>query len=211
MYDDITAIILSGGKSSRMGTNKSFLKIGDKTLIERLRDLLQSMFNDVILITNEPEDYKFLGLPIYEDIFRYRGPLAGIQSGLKHSKTNLNFIISCDLPFMIKEMINYLIKYKTDKLITVAKADGFIQQLAGKYSKECLSPSEKILKEGENNENRDAVQKKRKCNVLSLLDIVGAEIISPESLPFYNEDLYFNMNRTKDYNLMLNKLRLKQK
>jgi molybdopterin-guanine dinucleotide biosynthesis protein A len=210
MYDDITAIILSGGKSSRMGINKSFLKIGHRTVIERLRDLLMGMFKDVILITNEPKDYKFLGLPIYEDIFRHRGPLAGIHSGLKNSKTNLNFIISCDLPFMTEEMINYLIEYKTDKLITVAKADGFIQQLAGKYSKECLSPSEKILEETVNNENRDIVQTKRKCNVLSLIDIVGAEIISPESLPFYNEDLYFNMNRTKDYNLMLNKLRLKE-
>ena len=211
MYDDITAVILSGGKSLRMGANKSFLKIGDKTIIERLRDLLQSMFNDVILITNEPDDYKFLGLPIYEDIFRHRGPLAGIHSGLKHSKTNLNFIISCDLPLMTVEMINYLIDYKTDKLITVAKADGFIQQLAGKYSKECLSPAEKILNEVVNNENRDVVQKKRKCNVLSLMDLVGAEIISVESLPFYNEDLYFNMNHTEDYNLLLNKLSLKEK
>ncbi|MCH9029836.1 MAG: hypothetical protein IH819_09545 [Bacteroidetes bacterium] len=104
-----------------------------------------------------------------------------------------------------------MIEYKTDKLITVAKADGFIQQLAGKYSKECLSPSEKILKEQIENENRDAVQKKRKCNVLSLIDLVGAEIISAESLPFYNEDLYFNMNSTEDYNLLLNKLRLKEK
>ncbi|MGB5849807.1 MAG: molybdenum cofactor guanylyltransferase [Ignavibacteriaceae bacterium] len=210
MYDDITAIILSGGKSSRMGTNKSLLKIGEKTIIESLRHLLQSMFKEVILITNEPDDYKFLGLPIYEDIFRHRGPLAGIHSGLKHSKTNLNFIISCDLPFMTKEMIDYLIEYKTKKLITVAKADGFIQQLAGKYSKECLSPSEKILEEGINNENRDGVQKKRKCSVLSLIDLVGAEIIPAESLPFYIEDLYFNMNRTEDYNLLLNKLNLKR-
>ena len=210
MYDDITAVILSGGKSSRMGTNKSLLKIGEKTIIERLRDLLQRMFKDVILITNDPDDYKFLGLSIYEDIFRHRGPLAGIHSGLKHSKTDVNFIISCDLPFMTMEMINYLIEYKTNKLVTVAKADGFIQQLAGKYSKECLSPSEKILKELINNENRNTVQKKRKCNVLSLIETVGAEIIRPESLPFYNEDLYFNMNRTKDYNLMLNKLRLKE-
>jgi molybdopterin-guanine dinucleotide biosynthesis protein A len=208
MYDDITAIILSGGKSLRMGTNKSLLKIGDKTIIEGLRDILQSMFKDVILITNDPDDYKFLSLPIYEDIFRRRGPLAGIHSGLKHSKTNINFIISCDLPFMTKEMINYLIEYKTDKLITVAKADGFIQQLAGKYSKECLSPSEEILKEGVNNENRDDVQKKRKCNVLNLIDTVRAEIIPAESLPFYKEDLYFNMNRTEDYNLLLEKVRL---
>ncbi len=209
MYDDITAIILSGGKSLRMGTNKSFLKIGNKTVIERMRDLLQSIFKDVILITNESDDYKFLGLPIYEDVFRHKGPLAGIHSGLKNSKTNINFIISCDLPFMTREMINYLIEYKTNKLITVAKADGFIQQLAGKYSKECLSPSEKILKEGIENENRDAVQKKRKCNVLSLIDLVGAEIISAESLPFYNEDLYFNMNKTEDYELLLRKLKMK--
>jgi len=90
----------------------------------------------------------------------------------------------------------------------VAKADGFIQQLTGKYSKECLSPSEKILKEELNNENKDVVQKKRKCNVLSLIDLVGAKIIPAESLPFYNEDLYFNMNRVEDYNLLLNKLSL---
>ena len=207
MYDDITAIILAGGKSTRMGTNKSLLKIDDKTIIEKLCDLLQSMFKEVILITNEPDEYTFLRLPIFEDIFRYRGPLAGIHSGLKHSKTNLNFIISCDLPFMTKEMINYLIEYKTDKLITVAKADGFIQQLAGKYSRECLAPSEKILKEATMNENRDNVQYKRKCNVLSLIDLVGAEIISAESLPFYNKDLYFNMNRTEDYKLLLEKIK----
>jgi molybdopterin-guanine dinucleotide biosynthesis protein A len=187
------------------------LKIDNKTIIERMRDLLQNIFKDLILITNEPDDYKFLGLSIYEDVFRYRGPLAGIHSGLKHSKTNINFIISCDLPFMTNEMINYLIEYKTNKLITVAKADGFIQQLAGKYSKECLSPSEKILKEVVNNENRNVVQKKRKCNVLSLIDLIGAEIIPAESLPFYDEYLYFNMNRTEDYNLLLNKLRLKEK
>ena len=178
MYDDITAIILSGGKSTRMGTNKSFLKIGDKTVIERMRDLLQSIFKDVILITNDLDDYKFLGLPTYEDVFRLRGPLAGIHSGLKHSKTNTNFIISCDLPLMTKEMINYLIEYNTNKLITVAKADGFIQQLAGKYSKKCLSLSEKILKEVVNNENRDGVQKKRKCNVLSLIMTLEMHICS---------------------------------
>ena len=90
----------------------------------------------------------------------------------------------------------------------VAKEDGFIQQLASKYSKECLSPSEKILKEQIDSENRDAVQKKRKCNVLNLIDSIGAEIIPAESLPFYKDDLYFNMNRTEDYNLLLEKISL---
>ncbi len=54
MYNDVTGIILSGGKSSRMGVNKSLLKVGEITIIERMRDLMQSLFKVVILITNEP-------------------------------------------------------------------------------------------------------------------------------------------------------------
>ena len=136
MYKDITGIILSGGKSTRMGSNKSFLKVGHKTIIERVRDLLQVIFKDVILITNDPDEYKFLNLPMFEDVYKYKGPLAGIHSGLLHSSTEINFIISCDIPLITQEMIKYLVDYKTEKIITIAKADGFIQQLAGKYSKE---------------------------------------------------------------------------
>ncbi|NNG26320.1 MAG: NTP transferase domain-containing protein [Ignavibacteriaceae bacterium] len=60
MYKDVTGIILSGGTSSRMGANKFLLKVGEITIIERMRDLMQSMFSEIILITNEPTDYKLL-------------------------------------------------------------------------------------------------------------------------------------------------------
>jgi molybdopterin-guanine dinucleotide biosynthesis protein A len=134
--------------------------------------------------------------------------LAGIHSELVYSPTELNFIISCDLPLITGEMIEYLIEFKTNKLITVARADGYIQQLAGKYSKDCLVTAEEILKEQVNIENRNTEQRKRGCNVLRLIDRIGAEIIPAESLPFYNEDLYFNVNRTEDDNLLLKKLSL---
>ena len=208
MYKDITGIILSGGKSSRMGTNKSFLKVGDKTIIERVRDLMQGIFQDVILITNDPDEYKFLGLTMFEDVYKHKGPLAGIHSVLVHSSTEINFIISCDIPLITREMIKYLVDYKTEKLITIAKADGFIQQLAGKYSKTCLNAAEEILNEQLEAERRDNVQRKRRCNVLKLIDQVGAEIINAEELPFYNDNLYFNMNKTEDYNLLLKKFSL---
>jgi molybdopterin-guanine dinucleotide biosynthesis protein A len=208
MYKDITGIILSGGKSSRMGRNKSFLKVGDKTIIERVRDLLQGIFQDVILITNDPDEYKFLGLPMFEDVYKHKGPLAGIHSGLMHSTTESNFIISCDIPFMTEKMIKYLVDYKTSELITIAKADGFIQQLAGKYSQACLSNAEKILDELLEDKQREDVQRKRRCNVLKLIDRIGAEIIDAEKLPFYKKDLYFNMNKTEDYELFLQKLQL---
>ena len=145
MYNDVTGVILSGGTSSRMGVNKSLLKVGEITIIERMRDLMQCLFKVVILITNDPADYKFLNIPIFEDLFKRKGPLAGIHSGLTHSSTENNFIISCDLPFITAEMIKYIVDYKTEKLITVTKADGYIQQLAGRYSKECAIEAENFL------------------------------------------------------------------
>jgi molybdenum cofactor guanylyltransferase len=206
MYDDITGIILSGGKSTRMGENKSLMKIGNKTIIEHVKDLMQSLFSKVILITNDLDEYAFLNLEMYKDIFFRMGPLAGIHSGLTHSLTDKNFIISCDIPLMTPEMIKYLTDYKTDKPVTIAKADGFIQQLCGVYHKSCLQAAETTLAFNKNDEERNDVQKKRGCKVLGLIDIVGAEIIEAESLPFYKKDMFFNMNRRSDYESILNKM-----
>ncbi|NUM63062.1 MAG: molybdenum cofactor guanylyltransferase, partial [Ignavibacteriaceae bacterium] len=138
MYKDITGIILAGGKSKRMGLNKSFLKVGEVTMIERTTELMKSLFDRVILITNTPDEYKFLGIEMFEDIYKNVGPLAGIHSGLAHSITDKNFIISCDIPFVNKGVIEFIINYKTNKSITITKADGFVQQLCGLYSKQDL-------------------------------------------------------------------------
>ncbi len=205
MYDDITGIILSGGRSTRMGENKSLMQLGNKTVIEHVKDLIQSIFSKVILITNDPEEYKFLNLNIYEDIYVRMGPLAGIHSGLTYSNTKKSFFISCDMPFMTKQMIEYLVKYKTTKAITIAKADGFIQQLCGLYSKSCLPFAEEILSTQKNSEVRANDQKKRECKVLGLIDKVGAEIIDAESLPFYKKDMFFNMNSKSDFETLLKK------
>lgn len=202
MYPTITGIILSGGKSSRMGENKSLLNLGGKKVIERVTDLMKSLFPDVILITNTPDEYSFLGIPIFRDIYEYKGPLAGIHSGLTHSKTENNFVISCDIPLMTKQMIEYIIDYKTKAPITVCRADGFVQQLAGMYSKSVLAEAENSLR-NEETELRDPKQTKRKCKVLSLLNTVGAEIIDAEKLDFYSESLFFNMNRPEDYEKVL--------
>jgi len=189
-----------------MGGNKSLLKIGDTTIIERVRDLMKSLFSDVILITNDPADYKYLNIPIFEDIFKHKGPLAGIHSGLTHSSSSQNFIISCDLPFITPEMIKYLIDFKTEKLITIAKAAGYIQQLAGMYSKECVYEAEKILNDQLNAEAKGSIQKNKNISALKLIERVGAEIISAESLPFYKEEIFFNMNNVEDYKLLLKRL-----
>ena len=206
MYTDITGIILSGGKSTRMGVNKSLLKVGDKTIIEYVCDLMQSIFSKVILITNDPEEYGFLALDIFEDVYKGYGPLAGIHSGLINSPTNKNFFISCDVPLMTKDMIKYIVDFPTNKKITIAKADGFIQQLVGTYNRDINVSIEETFKSQLRGDERDNNQHKRGCRVLSLIDKVGAEIINAESLPFYKPGTYFNMNKQDDFNFVKEKL-----
>ncbi|MBU0561599.1 MAG: molybdenum cofactor guanylyltransferase [Bacteroidetes bacterium] len=199
MHKDVTGIILAGGRSSRMGQNKSFLKLGDKLVIERMVDIVSSLFKDLIIITNTLSDYEFLGLPIYEDIFRYRGPIAGIHSGLKHSRTDKNFVVSCDIPLMSREMINCIVEYPTEKPVTICCAAGYIQPLAGVYSKSMLDAVDKYLTTFEI-ENSDSGESKNKiCRMHHFLDQIEIELINPQNLPFYKDELFFNMNRPDDY------------
>jgi molybdopterin-guanine dinucleotide biosynthesis protein A len=106
------------------------------------------------------------------------------------------------------EIIDYIINYKTEKPVTVCRADGFIQQLAGRYSKNVLPYTEKVLEEN-NTEVRDQQQNQRKCAVLSMLEIVGSAIIEVENLDFYDEAIFYNMNRPEDYKYILDKLKNK--
>ncbi|MEJ5261293.1 MAG: molybdenum cofactor guanylyltransferase [Ignavibacterium sp.] len=190
MYTDITGVILAGGKSSRMGTNKSLLKFGNQTIIERIAELMKSIFKDVIIITNTPDEYKFLNLPLYEDIYKWKGPLAGIHSALTHSTTEKIFVLSCDVPLMTKEMIQYLVEYKSKKLVVFCEAAGYHQPLVGVYSKEILREIEKFLTANELNDK----------SFHQFLKNVDAEIIHPEKLPFYKDEIFFNVNRPEDYN-----------
>lgn len=205
MYSDITGIILAGGKSSRMGANKSFLKLGDKTIIERTVDLMKSVFANVIIITNIPTDYAFLGLPAYEDIYKLNEPIAGIHSGLLNSNTEKNFFISCDMPLMTKETIEFILNYKPAKPITVARADGFVQQLCGVYSKKVLPEISELI--NENNFKLSNKNEKRICKVLQLVKKLDAEIIPIETeFKDYVEGMFFNMNRPEEYKYIKERL-----
>lgn len=201
MYNNITGIILSGGTSSRMGVNKALLPLGKKKVIEHIADLMNSIFVNVILITNTPEEYKFLDLPMFEDIFKVGGPLAGIHSGLENSETERNFILSCDMPMMKSEIIKSIVEFNTDKLITVCRSEGFIQHLAGSYSKSISLTAAKLLQQEEVNTKQKNV--KHQAKVYSLLNEVGFETIEAEDLHGYHPKVFFNMNNKEDYQKIL--------
>ena len=108
-YNNITAFILAGGKGKRLTHKKSLIQIDKKPLIlQTVIDLL-SIFSKVILVSDNRELYSFLDIPIYEDIIKNIGPLGGIYTGLNISKTDWNFFIACDMPFMNLDIIEILL------------------------------------------------------------------------------------------------------
>jgi molybdopterin-guanine dinucleotide biosynthesis protein A len=188
-----TAIILSGGKSSRIGTNKSLLIIDGKTLIQRLVELLNSIFAEVVVSSNESELYEFLEKKIISDIFPERGPLSGIHSALSFTTTDKNFIISCDMPFISSETINYLIDTKSAAEIVIPRAEGRIQPLCGIYSKSILPIVENLLIESKHSEI------KLKGSIYELLKRVKTEFVDVDKLSFCHPNLFLNINTVDDY------------
>lgn len=200
MYNNITGIILSGGKSSRMGTNKSFLKIGDKTVIEIVVNLMKSVFNDIIISANSEPEYSFFNYPIVTDKFKNAGPLAGIHSALSKSETEKNFVISCDVPLMSKQIIEFFADYNSDKKIIISHAAGYLQPLVGIYQRSLLPLIEKILIE---NENQTDLRKKH-LSLHTLIESTTTEIVDVSSLPFYSDIFFYNMNSKDDFDYIVN-------
>lgn len=189
IFRNITGIILAGGKSTRIGVNKSLLNFGDKTFIEIISDTLTEIFSRVIIISDERNTYEFLSLEIYPDIFKNKGPLSGIHSGLVNSDTERNFIISCDMPLISNKLIKFISEFQSDKDIIVTSAENSIQPLCGIYSKSVITVIEEIL--------TDDI--KKNYSVKRLLDISDTEIIDITESEIYNRNTFLNINKKQDY------------
>lgn len=126
---DRTGIILAGGHSSRMGENKALLKIGGRTVIERIADQLASVSAEMIIVANNQEDYQFLGLPMVSDHWKGKGPLAGIHAGLLASNTQNNLIVACDMPFISVELGKILLKELDVRQAAVPEIKGRLHPL----------------------------------------------------------------------------------
>ncbi len=145
---NITAILLSGGKSLRMGQDKGFLSFEGKYLVERMLDLLSPIFAQILIVAHKPE-YQQFGYPVYADIIAEKGPLGGIYTGLSHSQTENNFVISVDMPFVLAEAIEYLLSKITPDTIHAAQNQAHFQPLFAYYPKSLLPILEACLSQNQ--------------------------------------------------------------
>ncbi|PYZ93835.1 molybdenum cofactor guanylyltransferase [Salipaludibacillus keqinensis] len=198
---ELTGILLAGGKSSRMGVNKALLMIEGQTNIERMKQKLETVTNKLVLVTNEPEVFRFLQVPMIKDKKTDQGPLAGIEAGLSVVNNAWNLVVACDLPFFDLRVIDILV----NKTKTSPKAQAIIPIIYGRenplyalYHQKALPVVENQLRQGKRR-IRDVLANLHVEN-LTEKDLMEAGMTMDEI-----ELAFFNMNRPEDYNWVVSR------
>ena len=145
----ITAVILAGGNSTRMKSNKALLPYSGELFIERIYRQLAAIFPEVILVTNTPELYSFLPCRNVPDIYPGMGSLAGIHAGLSQSRTPYIFVVACDMPYLNETLIRRLAADIEEQDVVVPESDGGLEPLHAIYGKGALPAMEEALAKGE--------------------------------------------------------------
>jgi molybdopterin-guanine dinucleotide biosynthesis protein A len=142
----MVSAILAGGENTRFPAQKAFIEIEGRRLIERTIETLQGLFPEVLISTNRPEEFFYLGLPMIGDVYDVRGPLTGIFSVLYASGAERVFVLACDMPFPNPELIKAL--RDTDGPAVVPLWRGRPQPLLGHYGRQLLPEMERRILQG---------------------------------------------------------------
>jgi molybdopterin-guanine dinucleotide biosynthesis protein A len=183
---DFTIVILSGGKSSRMGQNKAFLQVGSQTEIEYLTTLAKSVTDKVMIVTNDFDAYKHLNVLLVEDIRKGLGPLAGLEAALTATTTELNFVMACDMPFINMDIMKAILSATANVDAVIPRIDGQRHPLFAAYRKSSLP----LLKEA-----LDAGHTK----IMHYIDKMTIKWLEESDLADFDETAFFNMNNPAEY------------
>ncbi|MBK1812063.1 molybdenum cofactor guanylyltransferase [Clostridium sp. YIM B02505] len=143
-----TAVILAGGKSTRMGFDKQFLKFEDKQLIDVMSEKLYTSFEEIIIISNKPELYKDSPYKIISDEVKDMGPISGIYEGLKAAKGEYVYFIACDMPIINLDFIEFMKDrlIKEPKQCCIVERETYMEPFNAFYSKSLLQEVEQMIK-----------------------------------------------------------------
>ena len=181
----ITGIILAGGKSTRIGTNKPQLKIGKGHLIDRVLGTLSQFTSSILIVTAEdqigPVKSAAPSTRMVKDIYPGKGPLGGIYTGLMYAETSYSIVVGCDMPFLNSDLIKYLIDGASSFAAVAPKIGWMIQPLHAIYSKSCVPSIEALIRQ-------DQLQIIKLFNLVNTRYITEKEIdqFDPGHLSFLN-------------------------
>ncbi len=188
----VTGLILSGGKSKRMGRPKAFLPFEGSTVIGHIVSEIKDLFSEIFIVANEVESFEDLGVDVVKDILPHRGPLGGILSGLMTSSNHYAFVMACDMPLIDKRLVRELVSRRQDNDVVVLSHPQGIEPLFGVYSKNCIKPLEESLFAG-NLSVQDFLSGLKAGIYEWMPERADADVLPP----------FFNINTPQDYSRVI--------
>ncbi len=186
---DVSIFILAGGKSTRMGRDKAFVKFQGRALLSCALDLARSITSNVSIVGSRGKFAAYA--PVVEDIFHDRGPLGGIHAALLSSQTDLNLMLAVDMPFVTHTFLQYLItaaKHASHDVAVVPRSGGRVQPLCAIYRREFAAQAEKSLRAEKN-------------KIDPLFSMVSTRIIEEKQLEAagVSRSLFRNLNTVEEF------------
>jgi len=193
---DFAAIILAGGENLRLNRLKAKLLLDGEILIRRITLSLLSLFKDILIVVDEDRldyleklMYGFGGsVKLVSDVVGPRCPLRGLYSGLLRSPAKFNFLVGCDMPFLQRELISYMVRRISQSDILIPRSGEFLEPLHAFYSSRCLHSIEKVLTEG-------------RREMVSFFPYVEVEYLEREEIAIFDPEgiSFFNINTIDDW------------
>ena len=178
-----TGVILAGGQNKRFaGTNKAFKQVGKASIFEHIYGIFRELFDQILLVTNQPEKYLAWDIPMATDLIDIRSSLTGLHTGLFHTATPYAFFAACDTPFLKKEVVQVVLNAIEPNLdIVVPQTELGYEPLCAAYSRHCLL-------------------EKRQFQIQRLFKTMRTLKISETTLRDIDPDLisFFNINTPED-------------
>ncbi len=185
MANEVTGVVLSGGRSSRFGQDKGLYPYKGKPLVLHALEILDPICSKLMISTNDSRSYAGFGYECIEDLSPNAGPLAGIQSALTHAPTDIVALISCDTPHIPSTLYATLIDSIRNHDVVMPSHSGFIETMTAVYAKKCLPWIETAIK----------LKRFRILDAIKPMDSLFLEI---EHKGFYRPDIFHNINYKED-------------
>ena len=170
-----------------MGENKAFIEIDGVPIIHRIYDLFKELFREIIIVTNQKELFLNFDSKIYSDLFPNKGALGGLYTGLVFSNFTYSFCVACDMPFINKSLVQYLIKNIEDYDVIVPLTKDGLQPLHAIYSNHCLDPIKETIENG-------------KYKIIDFYSLVKVKVIKEEDFGFLDplRESFINVNTPEE-------------
>lgn len=188
----LTICMQAGGKSSRMGQDKALMPFLGRPLIQRVADRLAPIADELIVTTNRPDDYRFLGLALFPDLKPGRGALGGLYTALSSATCETVAVVACDMPFASASLIeaaSRLLDQEEADVVIPDSGGGLLEPMHAVYRRETCIPAIEAAIEAD------------KWKLISWFPDVKVRVLQPDEVKTFDPSglAFWNLNTPEEF------------